>query len=399
MTTIDLTFHGASWLSPEGLRDTPLSIAGGVIGGAGRAVDLSGKLILPGIVDLHGDAFEHHIAPRRGAMTDATAGLLATEADLAANGITTAVLAQFYSWEGGMRSPEAAKRMFAATGAAQKLVGTDLRLQMRLETHMLDEFPEARDLLDRHNIRYVAFNDHLPHDRLAAGRSIPRLTGTALKSGRSPEKHLALMQALHARSKEVPAALDAFCRTLTERGIHMASHDDATAGDRATWAARGVRISEFPESFEAAETAQAAGTPTILGAPNLVRGASHKGSVSAFGMVERGLATALASDYHYPSLRGAAWKLVDAGTLSLLDAWALVSANPAHILGLTDRGQLEPGKRADVIILDAATRRIEATLSAGRVTYLTGDTAARLISVALVSSEANNASTNATAKK
>ena len=382
MTTIDLTFHGADWLSSEGLRDTPLSISGGRIGGAGRPVDLSGKLILPGIVDLHGDAFEHHIAPRRGAMTDATAGILAAEADLAANGITTAVLAQFYSWEGGMRSPEAARRMLAGTEAAQKLVGTDLRVQLRLETHMLDDFPEVLELLDRHDIRYVAFNDHLPHERLAAGRTIPRLTGTALKSGRSPEKHLALMQALHARSDEVPAALETLCQTLTARGIRMASHDDASAGDRATWAARGVTISEFPESFEAAESAQNNGAPTILGAPNLVRGASHKGNASAREMVERGLATALASDYHYPSLRGAAWQLVDTGTLDLAQAWALISANPAQILNLADRGALAPGKRADLIILDAATRRIEATISGGRATYLTGDTAARLISFA-----------------
>ncbi|MDA7428158.1 alpha-D-ribose 1-methylphosphonate 5-triphosphate diphosphatase [Primorskyibacter aestuariivivens] len=382
MTTIDLTFHGADWLAPDGLHDTPLSISGGHIGGTGRAVDLSGKLILPGIVDLHGDAFEHHIAPRRGAMTDATAGILAAEADLAANGITTAVLAQFYSWEGGMRSPEAARRMLSATEAAQKLVGTDLRVQLRLETHMLDDFPEVLDLLDRYDVRYVAFNDHLPHERLATGRSIPRLTGTALKSGRSPEKHLALMQALHARSHEVPAALEALCKTLTARGVHMASHDDASAGDRATWAARGVSISEFPESFEAAEAARDAGAPTILGAPNLVRGASHKGNASAFEMVKRGLATALASDYHYPSLRGAVWKLVDAGTLPLHEAWALVSANPARMIGLSDRGSLAPGHRADLIILDAATRRIEATLSGGRITCLTGDTAARLISFA-----------------
>lgn len=388
MTTIDLTFCGAEWLSPDGLRDDPLTISGGLVGGQGRQVDLGGKLILPGIIDLHGDAFEHHIAPRRGAMTDATAGILATEADLAANGITTAVLAQFYSWEGGMRSPEAAKRMFAATEAAKALVGTDLRIQMRLETHMMDDFPEILELIERYDIGYVAFNDHLPHDRLAAGRSIPRLTGTALKSGRSPEKHLALMQALHARSGEVPKALDGLCQTLARRGIYLASHDDSTPEDRATWAARGVMISEFPESFEAAHAACATGTPTILGAPNVVRGASHKGNASARDLVAQGLATALASDYHYPSLRGAVWQIVDAGTLDLAEAWALISCNPAQILGLSDRGSLQTGRRADLIVLDAATRRIEATFSGGTITYLTGDTAARLIGVASVGSDA-----------
>jgi len=88
---IDLTFTGARWLSPQGLRDGPLAISGGLVGTAagGRPVDLSGKLILPGIVDLHGDGFERHLAPRRGAMTDLAAGLVSAEAELAANGITT----------------------------------------------------------------------------------------------------------------------------------------------------------------------------------------------------------------------------------------------------------------------------------------------------------------------
>lgn len=385
--SIELTFTGARWLAPEGLREGPLSVSAGLIAGViagvtsaagGRAVDLSGKLILPGIVDLHGDGFERHLAPRRGAMTNLAAGLVSAEAELAANGITTAVLAQFYSWEGGLRSPDFARRMLAALARARPLLDTDLQVQLRLETHMIDDFPAVLELLSDHAIRYVAFNDHLPHARLAAGRTIPRLTGTALKSGRSPEAHLALMQALHARSAEVPAALDALCGTLAARGIRFASHDDATPEDRAIWAARGAGISEFPETREAAEAAHVAGQPVILGAPNVVRGASHKGKVSARDLVADGLCTALASDYHYPAPRNAVWELVDLGVLSLAEAWALVSSGPAEVLGLADRGRLSPGLRADLLVLDAETRRVEATLCAGIVTYLAGDTARRL---------------------
>lgn len=378
---IEMTFTGARWLSPEGLRDDPFSVAGGVVTeSAGRTVDLSGKLILPGIVDLHGDGFERHLAPRRGAMTNLAAGLISAEAELAANGITTAVLAQFYSWEGGLRSPDFATRMLEALARMRAQVDTDLQVQLRLETHMVDDFPAVLDLISEHDIRYVAFNDHLPHDRLAAGRSIPRLTGTALKSGRSPEAHLALMQALHARSAEVPAALDALCATLTSRGIRYASHDDVTPEDRATWAARGARISEFPETREAAMAAREAGDPVILGAPNVVRGASHKGKVSARALLAEGLCSALASDYHYPAPRNAVWELIDLGLLDLPAAWALISSGPAKVLGLTDRGSLAPGLRADLLVLDADTRRVEATLSGGTFTYLAADTARRLVS-------------------
>lgn len=378
---IELTFEGAEWLSPEaGLRIGPLSVnAGRITAQPGRAVDLSGKLILPGIVDLHGDGFERHLAPRRGAMKDMRAGILSTEAELAANGITTAVLAQFYSWEGGLRSPEFATRVLDAVEAARPFVQTDLQLQLRLETHMLDAHDAALEMIAHYGITYVAFNDHLPHAHLAAGKRPPRLTGTALKSGRNPEKHLAMMQALHAQSEHVPAAMNRLGHQLGALGIHMASHDDRTADDRTTWAGRGATICEFPETREAAEAARASGDPTILGAPNVVRGASHNGNVSARDLISQGLCSALASDYHYPAPRNAVWDLVDTGICDLATAWRLVSTNPAQILGMTDRGALAPGLRADLTILDAQTRRCEATMAAGQFTYLTGDTARRLL--------------------
>ena len=106
-----MTFENAEVLQTDGLVKSPLSIAEGLIvkGGTGRAIDLKGYHILPGIVDLHGDGFERHLAPRRGAVKDLQSGFYALHSELAANGITTAVLAQFYSWEGGMRSPEFAR--------------------------------------------------------------------------------------------------------------------------------------------------------------------------------------------------------------------------------------------------------------------------------------------------
>ena len=117
----------------------------------------------------------------------------------------------------------------------------------------------------------------------------------------------------------------------------------------------------------------------VLGAPNVVRGASHKGKVSARALVEDGLCTALASDYHYPAPRNAVWELVDLGLLDLAQAWALVSSGPAQVLGLTNRGTLAPGQRADLVVLDATTRRVEATLCAGVFPHLAGETARRLV--------------------
>ncbi len=378
MLTIDIT--GADVLGRQGFHRDGLSLSGGLIIDAlvGRSVDLTGYRVLPGIVDVHGDGFERHLAPRRGAMKQMAEGLVAAEAELAANGITTGVLAQFVSWEGGLRGMNFADQVFAAIrDTAGKLV-TDLRPQLRFETHLLDNYAGLPERIAEWAVRYVVFNDHLPHARLAEGRKPPRLVGQALKAQRNPEVHFQMLLDLHARRAEVPAALDTLCARLAEMGVQMGSHDDQTAEARAAWRVRGVKVSEFPETLEAAEAAHAAGDVVILGAPNLVRGGSHKGNVSALDVVSMGLADAVASDYHYPSPRRAALMLARSGVLDFAAAWALVSEGPARALGLDDRGILQPGKRADLVVLDAADR-VAMTVSGGRVSYLSGDIAARLV--------------------
>ncbi|SDW70926.1 alpha-D-ribose 1-methylphosphonate 5-triphosphate diphosphatase [Ruegeria halocynthiae] len=383
MIPLELTMTGAEVLLPgQGLSRTELFIADGVVQSdrAGRQVDLSGYLVLPGIIDLHGDGFERHIAPRRGAMKQMAEGILSVEAELAANGITTAVLAQFHSWEGGVRGPEFAGQVFDAIVSVRDDVVTDLIPQLRFETHMLDDYEGLAARIAGWQVPYVVLNDHLPHDRLAQGRKPPRLTGQALKAGRNPDAHFELLQSMHARRAEVPAALDTLCADLVNRGIRLGSHDDSTAQTRAEWRERGVMISEFPESLEAAEAAKAAGDHIILGSPNVVRGGSHKGNASAVDLIAMGLCDALASDYHYPSPRRAALMLAKSGLLDLARAWEMVSSGPARVLGLEDRGILHPGKRADLAILDAKTYRVAATLSGGRVSYMSGDIAMRFLS-------------------
>ncbi|AXT28358.1 alpha-D-ribose 1-methylphosphonate 5-triphosphate diphosphatase [Ruegeria sp. AD91A] len=382
MTALDLTMTGAEVLLPgDGLSRYDLSIADGVVkhDPTGRRIDLTGYLVLPGIVDLHGDGFERHIAPRRGAMKQMNEGILAVEAELAANGITTAVLAQFYSWEGGVRGPEFAAQVFRAIAAVKDSAVTDLIPQLRFETNMLEDYAGLARRIAEWQVPYVVFNDHLPHDRLAQGKKPPRLTGQALKAGRNPDAHFEMLLGMHARRNEVPAAVEALSATLVEMGVRLGSHDDATAETRAWWRDRGVRIAEFPETLEAAEAARSAEDHVILGSPNVVRGGSHKGNASAVELIAMGLCDALASDYHYPSPRRAALMLAKTGLLDLAGAWALISSGPARVLDMQDRGTLAPGRRADLVILDADTHRVAATLAGGRISYMSGDVAARFV--------------------
>jgi alpha-D-ribose 1-methylphosphonate 5-triphosphate diphosphatase len=139
-----------------------------------------------------------------------------------------------------------------------------------------------------------------------------------------------------------------------------------------------VRIAEFPETLAAAEAARAGGDFIVLGAPNVVRGGSHNGNVSAAELIGMGLCDALASDYHYPSPRRAALRLARGG-IGLGMAWKLVSEGPARVLGLHDRGALEVGKRADLVVLEGASHRVAMTMAGGRISYMSGDVGLRFL--------------------
>lgn len=367
MTPFHIT--GALAMTSLGQSGSPVSVVDGQFGEGheGRAVDLPGWQILPGMIDVHGDGFERHLAARRGALRDMASGFLALDAELAANGITTAMLAQFWSWEGGMRGPDFAKAMLNGLAEMRGRLVTDIRVQLRVEVHMMDDFDEIAEVIAQHDIPYVVFNDHLPHAALAAGKRPPRLTGQALKSARNPEVHLKMMQDLHARRGEVPVAVSDFAGRLRKAGVLTGSHDDHEAAARVEALRRGLRVSEFPETLSAAQEAYVQDAPVVMGAPNVMRGASHSGNVAAVEVVEAGLCTALASDYHYPSMGFAAQKLAD--DMGIEAAWALVSSGPADVLGLADRGQIAPGKRADFVALNPATGRPGLTVAGGRVSH------------------------------
>ena len=363
-----LTLTGAKVLWADGLRSEPLGIAEGRIGApAGRTIDLSGLLVLPGIVDAHGDGFERHLAPRRGALRDLAPGLLALEQELLANGITTAMLAQFWSWEGGMRGPDFARAL--ARALAPYPARVDMRLCLRLELACYQDFDAVTDFVQSEAIGHLVLSDHLPHAALSAGRRVPRLEGQALKSGRSPEAHQNLLETLYAALPEARAALPALSARLTAAGVGLGSHDDASPEHRAQMRRMGFRQAEFPVNAETAQAAKAAGDWIVLGAPNLVRGGSHKkGGMAARDMVEAGLCDALASDYHYPAPLGAIRRLLAEGW-DLERAWPLVSRGPARGLGLKDRGEIAPGQRADLIVASPDLSRVHGTFIGGVAAY------------------------------
>ena len=363
-----LRFTRAHVLLDGTVADAPLSIDGTRIAERGsREIDLSGCILAPGIVDVHGDAFDRHLSPRRGLLPHPREGLPMLAAELAACGITTAYLAQFWSWEGGMRGPDFARAL--SQGLADWKGPVDLRMQLRVETHMIADFNAIARFVRAQGIDYVSFNDHLPHAALTGGVRPERITGAALRARRAPQAHWALMRQLHGNASRVPTALAQLIAELPP--VALASHDDDVER-RETFAAMGVRIAEFPTALDAV------GRNAVMGAPNVVRGGSHGRGVAASEVIAQGACQALASDYHYPAPLRAVRRLVAEGT-PLPAAWKLVSQGPATLLGLTDRGSLEIGRRADLVILDAGDLSHLGTFAAGVPVWLHPCLAVRMI--------------------
>ena len=371
---------GAQILCDGAMQHRSISFAEGRIArGPLPEVDLSNYLILPGIIDLHGDGFERHIAPRPTAPFPLAAGLASFDREAAAHGVTTAYLAQGWSWERGHRGPDYAEKLFAALDAYRPAALTDLRVQIRAETHLVDETARLIAAVKRFDIGYVIFNDHLEEGQHMARLAPTDFAAWARKVGKTTEEMAAVIDEATNKAKAVPRSLCTLAEAFDALGVMYGSHDDPDGDTRERYSMIGARVAEFPLSRRAAAAAHAMNSPVVMGAPNVVRGKSQSGNISAQTLVIDGLCDALVSDYHVPALPLAAWALVDREVASLPMAWAMISTNPAEIMRMTDRGRLDAGLRADMVVIHAATRVIEATICGGRLTYLAGEAAQRFM--------------------
>ncbi|MGP9788856.1 alpha-D-ribose 1-methylphosphonate 5-triphosphate diphosphatase [Roseinatronobacter sp. NSM] len=378
----NLRLTGALSLIDSTLDDGDLTLDGATFGATGSAshdVDMSGYWLLPGIVDLHGDGFERHIRPRPTAPFDKRHALQAADAELATNGVTTAWFAQSWSWEGGSRSPDEAVALLDARRQIAHRLGADIRIQLRFETHMPDDHAALMGVVRDFHLDYIIFNNHLPEAVELAQKAPARFANWAAQNGHDPEALLAIVHAAKKADPEIPAFLRALAADLRAHGVTLGSHDDPDAATRAFFRGIGARVCEFPTSVDAAQAARAAGEPVLMGAPNIVRGGSQSGNIAAMDLVEDGLCDALISDYYIPALAQAAWTIADARALSFAHAWEMISTRPAAIMGLGDRGRLCPGQRADLVVMNPNTRRIEATIANGKITYASAEAARRFV--------------------
>ncbi len=376
----DIFIEGGRALLGSEVLEASLRIADGKIGTVGsdhgrgsRCLDARGLLVLPGIVDLHGDAFERQIMPRPGVDFPIDVALIDSDRQAIGNGITTVFHATTWSWEPGLRSADNARQLLEAIETLRPQLAADTRFHLRHETYNLDAEAEISQWLAGGRIDLFAFNDHM--DSTVANLDKPqKRTRMVERCGLSSEEFDRLVADVVSRGYEVPNSIARLAGVARSANVRMLSHDDASPAMRRTFRARGVGIAEFPVNEETAREAAEGGDFIVFGAPNVVRGGSHTGWTRAADMIAKGLCSILASDYYYPAQLLAAFRLAADGVLGLAEAWDLISAVPARAAGFPDRGVLTEGRRADVVLVDDEVPlrpRIVAVIAAGHLVHLT----------------------------
>jgi len=371
---------GQRILTPRGVEQASLRFQGGLIADGGPApargapwFDAGDLLVLPGIVDLHGDAFERAIMPRPSVTFPYDSALFDVDRQLLANGITTEFHGVTLSWEGGLRGEAYAERMFDALDRMKLMMGARHYVHLRFETHHVGGVDLAQQWIRDGRVRFLALNDHLP--------SMARRLGDDRKLMQYANRAECDLDTFQDRIRAAMSAADSVADAMREltlcaqaAGLKVASHDDPDAATRRYYHQLGCGVAEFPLTRDAACVARDLGNSVVFGAPNVVRGGSHTGAPSATEMVRDGLCDILTSDYYYPAPLAAVMRLVQDGVLPLAQAWNLVSMNPARAAGLKDRGALTPGLIADAIVVDdhiAGLPRVVAAIVGGELRYAT----------------------------
>ena len=317
------------------------------------AVDCEGHYVCPGLIELHTDNLERHLEPRPGAKWPLVDAIISHDGELASVGVTTVFdalrvgsLPSSDRTGYGAYARETVSEIIRLRAAGALRISHFIHLRAEICSETLTEELGAFGGDDR--IGIVSMMDHTPGQRQYADPTQLRyyLKRKYSLADDEIEAHMRRLLEVKARYGEEHERV-AVARAQ-ELGAILASHDDTTPGHVAESASLGVRLAEFPTTLEAAEACASHGVAVMMGAPNLLRGGSHSGNVSAAALAEIGRLDILSSDYAPSSLLAAAVRWGDRGG-DLAAALKMTTLAPAMAAGLSDRGALRVGLRADLV--------------------------------------------------
>ncbi|MET3791275.1 alpha-D-ribose 1-methylphosphonate 5-triphosphate diphosphatase [Aquamicrobium terrae] len=322
-------------------------------GRAGSGEDMDGDYLIPGLVELHTDHLEQHYSPRPGVVWDSIAALQAHDAQVAASGITTVFDCLRLGSDENAGFKRGEMRAIAdaiETAQSEDRLRVDHLIHLRCEVSSADVLDHFEDFTADPQVRLASLMDHAPGQRQFQSLDAYIVYYKKKRGLSDTEFERFIARRIEESGRYAAPHRRAIADACAARGIAVASHDDATVEHVEESKAFGVRLAEFPTSMEAATASHQAGMAVLMGAPNIVRGKSHSGNISARTLADTGVLDVLSSDYVPFSLIHAPFVLADEeGDMSLPQSIRLVTANPAKAVGLSDRGRIAVGLRADLV--------------------------------------------------
>nr|WP_321457632.1 alpha-D-ribose 1-methylphosphonate 5-triphosphate diphosphatase [uncultured Cohaesibacter sp.] len=317
------------------------------------AEDLDGDFLLPGFVELHTDHVEGHYAPRPKVRWGAMAAVLSHDAQIATSGITTVfdALRVGIDHDADLTYDDM-KTMADAfhRGVDEGTLRADHFIHLRCEVSADDCLSAFHQFDDYNLIKLVSVMDHAPGQRQFVDIEQYAVYYKGKLKMSDDDFKIMCERRTAASARNSDRNRNEIARICKERGVILASHDDATVAHVEESVRHDVHVAEFPTTIEAAKASHEAGLAVLMGAPNIVRGGSHSGNIAASDLVDLGVLDILSSDYIPFSLVQAVFRLADQDKkLSLPEAVRLISDTPARAVGLDDRGAIELGKRADFV--------------------------------------------------
>jgi alpha-D-ribose 1-methylphosphonate 5-triphosphate diphosphatase len=317
-----------------------------------RVINAWTQFLLPGLIDLHCDAIEKLVEPRPNVHFDIQLALAEADWRLAGSGITTEFHAiSLDDNEFGIRSETFLQDL------SQALLRTRGEILVRHKIHARLELTSKRgsealiEAIEQGMCDMISLMDHSPGQGQFRTEQAFRdyVTHT---TNRTPEEIEPLLKMKHNQASEIPKRVERVTQSAREKGLAIATHDDDTAIKVEQWPGFGVALSEFPTTLEAARKAHDLGLAVCMGAPNVLRGKSSSGNLSAREAIHVGVANVLCSDYYPAAMLRAVFLLAMQKVLTLPQAARMVTLNPAQAVGLgKEYGTLERGKVADVILV------------------------------------------------
>ena len=327
--------------------------------GIERVVNAHGRYIMPGIIDIHSDKIEQYIKPRPMSQMDFEFALKVCERDLLGAGVTTIYHSiSLFKDELFGKSPLRTKENVQKI--ADLLANIHLRnhlihhrFHLRVEIDNLNAAEIVRDMIGQGKAHLISFMDHTPGQGQYGDLSVYRDAISGYNGKAIEEFGFDGLVDQHKNKPRLSTKqLTELSALAHENGIPVASHDDDAEKKLEANKKIGVDISEFPITLETAASAKRQGFFTVVGAPNILRGCSHTGNMSAAAAIMEGSADILCSDYYPAAILQSIFLMHTKHGLPLTRMANMATLNPARAVRIDkDYGSIEPGKKADLLIV------------------------------------------------